>query len=336
MLSNPLASPYLVPVLAVVLGLLGASFVLLLALARGSLHALAGNSLFRRWRVWAVIAPIYALAVMAGPLALLVLLLALTVQGLREYSALVLLPPTYRRFLLVTGLLAAPAALLSPDLFAVLLPLLFIAATLLPLLVSSRSSGAGADDESGRAGGSGGAGGAGGSGGSGGVRHLAFSALGWGYVAWFLSHLMLLDRYVAGGAGILLAIGMGTALSDVGAFAVGKTFGRHKMAPRLSPNKTWEGGVGNLLGAYIGVILLAPVLPDPPRPVLLALLPSVIALGSVWGDLLESSVKREFGVKDAGAWLPGFGGLLDRIDSLILVGPLAYYAIHLGLPLVQR
>lgn len=327
MLSNPLASPYLAPVLAVVLGLLGASFVLLLALARGNLHALAGNSLFRRWRVWAVIAPIYALAVMAGPLALLVLLLALTVQGLREYSALVLLPPTYRRFLLVTGLLAAPAALLSPDLFAVLLPLLFIAATLQPLLVPSRSSEAGAD---------GGAGTDGGSGGSSGVRHLAFSSLGWGYVAWFLSHLMLLERYVAGGAGILLAIGMGTALSDVGAFAVGKTFGRHKMAPRLSPNKTWEGGVGNLLGAYIGVILLAPVLPDPPRPALLALLPPVIALGSVWGDLLESSVKREFGVKDAGAWLPGFGGLLDRIDSLILVGPLAYYAIHLGLPLVQR
>jgi len=330
MLSNPLASPYLVPVLAVVLGLLGASFVLLLALARGNLQALAGNSLFRRWRVWAVIAPIYALAVMAGPLALLVLLLALTVQGLREYSALVLLPPAYRRFLLVTGLLAAPAALLSPDLCAVLLPLLFIAATLQPLLIPSRSSGSGADDESGRAGGSGG------SGGSGGVRHLAFSALGWGYVAWFLSHLMLLDRYVAGGAGILLALGMGTALSDVGAFTAGKTFGRHKMAPRLSPNKTWEGGVGNLLGAYIGVILLAPVLPDPPRLALLALLPPVIALGSVWGDLLESSVKREFGVKDAGAWLPGFGGLLDRIDSLILAGPLAYYAIHLGLPLVQR
>lgn len=155
---------------------------------------------------------------------------------------------------MLTGLLAAPAALVSPDLLAALLPLLFIAATLQPLL-----SGGGPQ----------------------GVRHLAFSALGWGYVAWFLSHLMLLDRDVAGGAGILLALGMGTALSDVGAFAVGKAIGRHKMAPRLSPNKTWEGGAGNLIGAYVGVLLLAPALPAPLRPALLALLPPVIALGSV-------------------------------------------------------
>ena len=309
MLSNPLASPYLVPVLWVVLGLLGTSLALLLIGVRGNVRRLAGSTLFRRWKVWAVIAPIYALAVMSGPVPLLILLLALTVQGLREYSALVALPGPYRRFLVLTGLLAAPAALVSPDLVAVLLPVLFITATLQPLLFHHGQEG---------------------------VRHLAFAALGWAYVAWFLAHLMLLDRDIVGGAGILLAIGLGTALSDVGAFTVGKTFGRHKMAPRLSPNKTWEGGVGNLLGASVGVVLFAPVLPVLLRPALLVLLPPVIALGAVWGDLLESSIKREFGVKDAGTWLPGFGGLLDRIDSLIVVGPLVFYVLHLGVPLMYH
>jgi phosphatidate cytidylyltransferase len=72
------------------------------------------------------------------------------------------------------------------------------------------------------------------------------------------------------------------------------------------------------------------------RPALLVLLPPVIALGAVWGDLLESSIKREFGVKDAGSWLPGFGGLLDRIDSLIVVGPLVFYVLHLGVPLLHH
>ena len=58
-------------------------------------------------------------------------------------------------------------------------------------------------------------------------------------------------------------------------------------------------------------------------------LPPVIALGALWGDLLESSIKREFKTKDAGAWLPGFGGLLDRIDSLIMVAPLTFYLLRL-------
>ncbi|HMA35480.1 MAG TPA: phosphatidate cytidylyltransferase, partial [Chloroflexia bacterium] len=128
------------------------------------------------------------------------------------------------------------------------------------------------------------------------------------------------------GQGILLALGTATALSDVGAFVVGSRLGGPKLAPGISPNKTWAGAAGNLLGAYLGTGLLAFALP---ASWLLAVLPLIVAGGAIWGDLLESRIKREFGAKDAGNWLPGFGGLLDRVDSLILVGPLVFYFLHL-------
>jgi hypothetical protein len=88
-------------------------------------------------------------------------------------------------------------------------------------------------------------------------------------------------------------------------------------------------GVLLVCAGYAGVALMAFALPSAGRPVVL--LPLVVALGAVWGDLLESLMKREFGVKDAGAWLLGMGGLLDRIDSLIVVAPLAYYFLRLAL-----
>src|ERR1051325_1190459 len=82
-----------------------------------------------------------------------------------------------------------------------------------------------------------------------GLRHLAFAVVGWGYIAWFLGHLMLLDRYVPEGPEILLVLGATVALSDVGAFVLGRLVGRHRIASQLSPNKTWEGVIGNVLGA---------------------------------------------------------------------------------------
>lgn len=302
LLINPVASPLFLPTVRVIVIFLGGALLALVLLARGSPSRLLHGALFARWRVWAVIAPVYALALLSGALTTLLLLTFLVFQGLREYNRLVNLPGGYARMLLALGLLAAPVALVSLDAFLFLPPILLIVATLQPILLSRQEHG---------------------------VRHLAFAALGWGYIAWFLAHLMLLYRYVDGGPGILLALGFGTAASDVGAFVVGKRFGRHKLAPGISPNKTVEGVAGNIVGAFLGVAVMAFAVPDRLRPVLLVALPLVIALGAIWGDLLESSIKREFQAKDAGAWLPGFGGLLDRIDSLIIVVPLVFYVLRL-------
>jgi phosphatidate cytidylyltransferase len=232
----------------------------------------------------------------------LVIAPALTFQGLREYARLVELSPAYRRILLVMGLGVAPVAAVSAEGAYLLAPMLLIVATLQPLLLGTVS---------------------------GGVRQLAFAAFGWGYIGWFLGHLVLMREYLPGGAGILLAMGLAVALSDVGAFVAGKTFGKHKLTPRLSPNKTVEGVIGNFAGAYVGLFIMAFAVPAELRTFVVLGLPLLVGLGALWGDLVESALKREFSVKDAGSWLPGFGGILDRIDSLLIVAPLAYYVLKM-------
>jgi phosphatidate cytidylyltransferase len=301
LISNPIDNPLFRATAVLLAVLLGGTLTALLFTTRWNIAALRQSVLFQRWRVWAIIAVLYSMALFCGTLTTLALLVFLIVQGLREYSALVAMPRAYARVLLIAGVITAPVAVISIDAFHLLVPLLFIGATLQPLFMQ-------------REGGS--------------VRHLAFAVLGWGYLPFFLSHLMLVYRYVDGGLGVLLALGLGTALSDVGAFVIGKRFGHRKLAPTISPNKTVAGVGGNVMGAYIGVLCMAYALPEHSRVLLAIVLPPVIAMGALWGDLLESSIKREFKTKDAGAWLPGFGGLLDRVDSLIIVVPLVFYLLR--------
>jgi phosphatidate cytidylyltransferase len=144
-----------------------------------------------------------------------------------------------------------------------------------------------------------------------------------------LVHAVLLSVELGGlGITLFVALAVSSAGSDVGAFVVGRRFGRTPLAPRLSPNKTREGVVGNVLGAIVGLIPFAPLLMPAFSLWSLLIIGGLVAIGALWGDLFESAVKREAGVKDAAHWLPGFGGILDRIDSLLLVVPLVYWAIR--------
>jgi phosphatidate cytidylyltransferase len=298
MVGNPFQHPLSAPVV-MTLGLLFLVGLLAILIAtKGNLQKTASSGLFRRWRTWAFIAPIYVLAVLSGPLPTLLLAMGLALQGIREYARLVDLPPLYARVLISMTLVILPAALTSFELYLALPPLLLILGTLQPLLTQNVQTGA---------------------------RHLAFATLGFGYLPWLLGFLVLIPTRLPGGDGLLLVLALGVALSDIGAFAMGSLFGRHRLSPTLSPSKTWEGTLGNLVGASLGTAALWFAMPDWMPAIARVGVPLLISIAAIWGDLVESLLKREFAVKDAGVWLPGFGGLLDRIDSLLLAVPLSFY-----------
>ena len=165
------------------------------------------------------------------------------------------------------------------------------------------------------------------------VRDLGLAAVGFVIIPVLLVHAVaLVEERGDTGLVVFAALAVACAAADVGAFLVGRRFGRTPLAPRLSPSKTRAGLAGNLAGAAVGIGLFAPaIVPALGGAPTLALVP-LVAGGSVWGDLLESAVKREAGAKDAGTWLPGFGGILDRIDSLLITVALAYWLVRLTVP----
>jgi phosphatidate cytidylyltransferase len=120
---------------------------------------------------------------------------------------------------------------------------------------------------------------------------------------------------------LLLAVAV-VALADVGGYVAGNLFGRHKLAPVVSPGKTWEGFFGGLFCQLLLIILLTVFMPMPVSLTALALLVIPVSLYSVLGDLFESMLKRHQGVKDSSQILPGHGGVLDRIDGLMAALPL--------------
>ncbi len=126
-------------------------------------------------------------------------------------------------------------------------------------------------------------------------------------------------------------------LSDTGAYFIGCAFGKHKLAPVISPNKTLEGLFGGMLGAVLGVIIYCVVLQQvwnlEVRYLYVAVYGVLGSLGAVFGDLSFSAVKRQTGIKDYGNLIPGHGGILDRFDSMIVVAPLVEL-LMLYIPLV--
>lgn len=121
-------------------------------------------------------------------------------------------------------------------------------------------------------------------------------------------------------------------LGDSGAYYVGSKLGRHKMSPRISPNKTWEGLAGGVVATFVAAALAKVVLALPFGWTHMAALAAILAVAAPVGDLIESLFKRDAGVKDSSNLIPGHGGLLDRTDSLLFAAPLVLgYLLLTGL-----
>jgi len=156
------------------------------------------------------------------------------------------------------------------------------------------------------------------------VGRMAVTQFGALWVAVGFAYLLLLRGLNHGMALVILVMAC-TMLSDTFAYFVGRAVGSHPMAPRISPKKSVEGAFGGLVGAVVAALvvkLYAPWL-SARDAVILGL---IIGIVGQWGDLFESVVKRDFGVKDSGRLLRGHGGVLDRFDSMLFAGFVAYWA----------
>ena len=161
----------------------------------------------------------------------------------------------------------------------------------------------------------------------------AWTIVGALYVGWMLSYWLSLRELADGQNWVYLAM-LTTFANDTGAFFIGRARGKRKLAPTISPSKTWEGAIGGLICAILAAIVIAMVLKlislkMGPLFVFeywqIVLLGFLVSLFAQLGDLVESLLKRSMGVKESGNLLPGHGGILDRFDSLIFVGAVVYY-----------
>jgi len=169
-------------------------------------------------------------------------------------------------------------------------------------------------------------------------RNWAWTIVGALYVGWMLSYwLNLRGLEEMDKAGEIVEVGRNWVYlamltifaNDTGAFFIGRARGKHKLAPAISPAKTWEGAIGGLISAILGAILITIILnlisPFTFEYWQIILLGFLVSVFAQLGDLVESLLKRNMGVKESGNLLPGHGGILDRFDSLIFVGAVVYY-----------
>lgn len=169
-------------------------------------------------------------------------------------------------------------------------------------------------------------------------RDRAFTSWAWTmagilYAGWLFGHVVSL-RGLTDGRSWVFFILLATVASDTAAFFIGRAVGRHKLAPHISPNKTWEGAIAGVIGAVIFSLLFTPpelfALTNPLHIQGLSygeaiLLGALVSIFGQFGDLTESLLKRNARVKDSGSLFPGHGGVLDRLDSIIFAGVVVYY-----------
>jgi len=158
------------------------------------------------------------------------------------------------------------------------------------------------------------------------VAEFAVTLLGVAWVGGGLAHMMLLRDIPADGRLLIFTMLLAVFADDTAAFFVGRAIGRHRLAPAISPGKSWEGFVGGTLAA-VAVTFFALYEQDVMSTAESLILGVVIAFAATLGDLFESAVKRDLGVKDSGRLLAGHGGVLDRVDSLLWAAPAAYVAL---------
>ena len=157
-----------------------------------------------------------------------------------------------------------------------------------------------------------------------GLSRLAHLTFGWLYIPYLLSYVLLLGRMTEGTLWLFFILCVNAA-DDIAAFYCGRRFGRHKLYPAVSPKKTLEGSLGGLLASLVTGVLYGNIFFHGVSTPELLLLSGCLAVAGQVGDLVESMIKRISGRKDSSSLLPGHGGVLDRLDSLLFAIPVTFF-----------
>ena len=299
-LHDPIYRAYLL----IIFGCLAAGGAVLILLSFGFKKKL--GSIWSTYRSWLVIAPLGLAVVFAGRVPTIIGVTLLAIFGFKEFArASGLYRDWWMTGAVYIGIVAAGmASLLSHPrgeepgsgwygLF-VAVPVFAIALILVVPILRNRARGE--------------------------LQRMSLGIVGFVYIGWMFGHLGFLAN-ARNAYGYLLYVIFATELSDVAAFTFGRLFGKHSLRSEISPKKTWEGAVGALTVSMILPWLLRFSFPQFGGSQLI-LTGLIVGIGGQLGDLSISLIKRDIGTKDMGALIPGHGGILDRIDSLIYVAPL--------------
>jgi phosphatidate cytidylyltransferase len=299
--------PVTVGIVGTIVGLLALAPLIFLALgAAGRLTPALKSDLWTRWRSWLYITPAMIVPVIAGRIWTI---LALTILGLlchREFTrATGMFRERFLSALVVIGILLLNFA--AADVwygFFVALTSLTVSLIVIGALCGDRPSGY--------------------------IQRVALGVFSFLLFGLCLAHLSYLANDQLAQP-LLLAVLLCVELNDVFAYCTGKLFGRRKFVPNTSPNKTLAGAIGaavltTALFSWLGHLIFRGTALD--HPAHLAGMGLLLSLTGQWGDLVMSSIKRDLGIKDMAATIPGHGGLLDRFDSLLFVGPAIFHYVQ--------
>jgi phosphatidate cytidylyltransferase len=167
-----------------------------------------------------------------------------------------------------------------------------------------------------------------------GLINSAVNLFGTVYIGFMFAYMLLL-RFIPGRDGLayVLFTLLVTWFNDTSAYFIGIKFGKHKLSPKISPKKSVEGSLAGLAGGILAALIIGLFFHKPLW--LMAVMGIIVVVAGQFGDLVESIIKRNAGVKDSGSFLPGHGGVLDRIDSLLTAAPLVYYMVIYLIPIFR-
>lgn len=299
---NPFANPLFLPVLWRVMLLIVVGFAAVVLSQRRSLEVWRRSTLFLRARTWFVIGPLFVLAVFIGGFVAFLLATFVVVQGCSEFVRIASIDRRYAYLLILWGEAGLLVAALARDFFFFLPFGFFILLTLVPIL-----SGQITDAH----------------------RQVADTLVGYVFVALPMAYIVLVKSADPLGLRFLLIVTVSVALSDIAAYATGSALRGRKLVPRVDPTKTWGGVLGNLVGAAVGILWMWVAVPSEWSVAAVVVLAVVIAFGSVWADLTGSFIQRAFRTEVRSTVILGYGGVLSRVDSLLMAFPLSYYALIL-------